>query len=60
MTPPDVAKGLDRCLKLGADHVVVFSYFLFTGVLEDRIRRQSEHSPEANPGVEVLRRVLRA
>jgi sirohydrochlorin cobaltochelatase len=53
MTPPDVAKGLDRCLKLGADHVVVFSYFLFTGVLEDRIRRQGEAFARANPGVEV-------
>jgi sirohydrochlorin cobaltochelatase len=53
MTPPDVAKGLDRCLKLGADHVVVFSYFLFTGVLEDCIRRQGEAFARANPGVEV-------
>jgi sirohydrochlorin cobaltochelatase len=54
MTPPDVANGLDRCLKLGAKRVVVFSYFLFTGVLEDRIRGQSRAFAEANPGVEVL------
>jgi sirohydrochlorin cobaltochelatase len=53
MTPPDVSKGLDRCLKLGAKHVVVFSYFLFTGVLEERIREQSCAFAEANPGVEV-------
>jgi sirohydrochlorin cobaltochelatase len=53
MTPPNVASGLDRCLKLGAKHVVVFSYFLFTGVLEDRIRGQSRAFAEANPGVEV-------
>src|SRR5215208_3078921 len=53
MTPPDVANGLDRCLKLGANHVVVFSYFLFTGVLEERIRGQSEAFTRANPGVEV-------
>jgi sirohydrochlorin cobaltochelatase len=53
MTPPDVTNGLDRCLKLGAKHVVVFSYFLFTGVLEERIRRQSRAFAEANPGVEV-------
>jgi sirohydrochlorin cobaltochelatase len=53
MTPPDVANGLDRCLKLGARHVVVFSYFLFTGVLEERIRRQGEAFALANPGVEV-------
>ena len=53
MTPPDVAEGLDRCLKLGAKRVVLFSYFLFTGVLEERIRGQGEAFAEANPGVEV-------
>jgi len=53
MTPPDVAEGLDRCRKLGAKRVVVFSYFLFTGVLEERIRLQSEAYAEANPEVEV-------
>jgi sirohydrochlorin cobaltochelatase len=53
MTQPDVAEGLDRCLKLGAKHVVVFSYFLFTGVLEQRIRGQGEAYALANPGIEV-------
>ncbi len=38
MTPPDVATGLDHCRRLGAKRVVIFSYFLFTGVLEERIR----------------------
>jgi sirohydrochlorin cobaltochelatase len=53
ITPPDVAEGLDRCLKLGAKRIVVFSYFLFTGVLEERIRGQSRAFADANPGVEV-------
>jgi sirohydrochlorin cobaltochelatase len=53
MTPPNVADGLDRCRRLGARRVVVFSYFLFTGVLEERIRRQSESFARANPDVEV-------
>jgi sirohydrochlorin cobaltochelatase len=53
MTPPGVAEGLDRCRRLGAKRVVVFSYFLFTGVLEGRIRGQSETFALANPGVEV-------
>ncbi len=53
MTPPNVASGLERCRKLGAKRIVVFSYFLFTGVLEERIRGQSEAFAEANPGVEV-------
>jgi sirohydrochlorin cobaltochelatase len=51
MTPPDVANGLDRCLKLGAKRIVVFSYFLFTGLLEERIRGQSRAFAEVNPGV---------
>src|ERR687890_455150 len=53
MTRPDVAEGLDRCIKLGARHVVVFSYFLFTGVLEQRIRGQGESFALANPDVEL-------
>jgi sirohydrochlorin cobaltochelatase len=53
MTPPDVAEGLDRCLRLGVKRVILFSYFLFTGVLEERIRLQGEAFAEANPGVEV-------
>ncbi len=53
MTPPDVAEGLERCRRLGARRVVVFSYFLFTGVLEERIRRQSEVYAAENPGFEV-------
>ncbi|CAN5211123.1 MAG: sirohydrochlorin chelatase [Actinomycetota bacterium] len=53
MTPPDVEEGLDRCFKLGAKRIVVFSYFLFTGVLEERIRGQGEAFAAANHGVEV-------
>jgi sirohydrochlorin cobaltochelatase len=53
MTPPDVANGLDRCRRLGTKHVVVFSYFLFTGVLEERIRRQSKAFAQENPGLAV-------
>ena len=53
MTPPDVADGLDRCLRLGAKRVVVFSYFLFIGVLEERIREQSKMFAAAHPGIEL-------
>ena len=38
MAPPKVREGLERLKKLGAKKVAVFSYFLFTGVLEGRIR----------------------
>lgn len=53
MTPPAVADGLERCRKLGAKRVVVFSYFLFTGILEERIREQSEAFAAGNPEIEV-------
>ena len=53
MTPPSVPEGLERCRRLGAKRVTVFSYFLFTGVLEERIRHQSDEFAAANPGIEV-------
>jgi sirohydrochlorin cobaltochelatase len=48
-----VTEALERCKRLGAGHVAVFSYFLFTGVLEERIREQSRNFAEDNPEVEV-------
>jgi sirohydrochlorin cobaltochelatase len=53
LAPPSVAEALERCKKLGARRVVVFAYFLFTGVLEERIRDQSEGFAQENPGIEV-------
>jgi sirohydrochlorin cobaltochelatase len=41
LTPPDVAAGLERCRRLGAQRVVVLPYFLFTGVLPVRVARQA-------------------
>jgi len=52
LAPPDVSTGLDRLEKLGVRRIVVFSYFLFTGVLEERIREQSARFAEKR-GVEV-------
>jgi sirohydrochlorin cobaltochelatase len=53
MTPPGVAEGLERCRKLGAKRIAVFSYFLFTGILEERIRGQSKSFAATNPDVEL-------
>ena len=53
MTPPTVADGLDRCRKLGAKRVVVFSYFLFTGLLEERIREQTEEFAGENGDLDI-------
>ncbi|OON73993.1 sirohydrochlorin chelatase [Streptomyces tsukubensis] len=53
LAAPDVPSGLDRCAKLGARHVVVLPYFLFTGVLPDRVRAQTEEWAQAHPETEV-------
>jgi len=53
LAPPSVPEALERCRRLGARRIVVFSYFLFTGVLEERIREQSKNFAEDNPSVEV-------
>jgi sirohydrochlorin cobaltochelatase len=53
LAPPSVTEALERCRRLGAGRVAVFSYFLFTGVLEVRIREQSRNFAEDNPEMEV-------
>nr|WP_205615239.1 sirohydrochlorin chelatase [Streptomyces harenosi] len=53
LAAPDVPSGLDRCLKLGARRIVVLPYFLFTGILPDRVRRQTEEWAAAHPEAEV-------
>ena len=42
LAPPAVPDALERCRRLGAQRVVVVPYFLFTGVLERRIREEAE------------------
>ncbi|WP_335936007.1 sirohydrochlorin chelatase [Streptomyces sp. PTD5-9] len=53
LAAPDVPSGLDRCVKLGARRIVVLPYFLFTGVLPDRVRRQTEEWAAAHPEPDV-------
>jgi sirohydrochlorin cobaltochelatase len=53
LAPPSVPETLERCERLGVGRVVVLSYFLFTGVLEERIREQSEEFAAGHPAVEV-------
>ncbi|MER5304768.1 sirohydrochlorin chelatase [Streptomyces lasiicapitis] len=54
LAAPDVPSGLDRCVALGARRVVVLPYFLFTGILPDRVRQQTQGWASAHPDVEVL------
>ncbi|MEU6572783.1 sirohydrochlorin chelatase [Streptomyces sp. NPDC046805] len=53
LAAPDVPSGLERCARLGAQRIVVLPYFLFTGILPDRVRRQTEDWARAHPEVEV-------
>lgn len=41
LAEPGVAAGLDRCRLLGARRIVVLPYFVFTGVLPNRVARQA-------------------
>ncbi|GHC63663.1 hypothetical protein GCM10010349_34320 [Streptomyces flavofungini] len=53
LAAPDVPSGLDRCVALGARRIVVLPYFLFTGILPDRVRQQTDGWASAHPDVEV-------
>lgn len=54
LAEPSVPAVLDRIRRLGAERVTVHPYFLFTGVLERRIRAQADAWASANPDVEVV------
>jgi sirohydrochlorin cobaltochelatase len=53
LTGPRVPEGLDRLTRLGVERIAVVPYFLFTGVLEVRIRNQAEEFAAAHPDVHV-------
>jgi sirohydrochlorin cobaltochelatase len=53
LAPPSVPDALERCKRFGLRRIAVFSYFLFTGVLEERIREQSQGFAQDNPELEV-------
>jgi sirohydrochlorin cobaltochelatase len=46
---PDVAEGLERCRLLGARSIVVARYFLFPGVLPDRVAEHAAGYAAAHP-----------
>lgn len=53
LAAPDVPAGLDRCARLGARRIVVLPYFLFTGILPDRVREQTRAWAAAHPEADV-------
>ncbi len=54
VTFPLVGPALDHVVKLGFRRIIVFPYFLFTGVLVKRIYAASEEAQLRYPGVEIL------
>ena len=53
LAPPSVPAALERCRLLGATRIVVVPYFLFTGILVDRIEEQVAAWAAAHPGLDV-------
>lgn len=54
VTFPLVAPALEHAMKLGYRRIVVFPYFLFTGVLVKRIYDAAEEAQARHPEVEIL------
>ncbi len=54
LAPPAVPAALERARRLGARRVAVVPYFLFTGLLVERIGDQARGWATAHPDVEVL------
>jgi len=50
---PGVAEGLERCRLLGARRIVVARYFLFPGVLPDRVAEQAAGYAAAHPELDI-------
>jgi len=50
---PSVAEGLERCRLLGARRIVVARYFLFPGVLPDRVAEQAAGYAAAHPELDI-------
>jgi sirohydrochlorin cobaltochelatase len=53
LASPDVPAGLERCRLLGASRVIVARYFLFPGILPDRIEAQATAYGQAHPDLDV-------
>jgi len=53
LTRPGVAEALERCRLLGAQQIVVARYFLFPGVLPDRVAEQAAAYAAAHPELDI-------
>lgn len=55
VTSPLVDKGLAHCAKLGYKRIVVFPYFLFTGILVRRIYDWTDEAAAAHPDIQFVK-----
>jgi len=55
VTFPLVAPGLEHAVRLGYRRIVVFPYFLFTGILVERIYTITDQIAAANPAIEFVK-----
>lgn len=52
---PLVDAGLERAVKLGYKRIIVFPYFMFTGILVGRIYDWADQVAEANPDIQFVK-----
>src|SRR5690606_33346734 len=55
VTFPLVAPALEHAARLGYRRIIVFPYFLFTGVLVKRIYAAADEAARAHPGIEIVK-----
>jgi len=55
VTFPLVAPALDRAARLGFKRIIVFPYFLFTGVLVKRIYAAADDAAARHPAIEIVK-----
>ena len=53
VTTPLVEEGIDRCIKLGAKKIIMLPYFLFTGILMERMHKMRNKFIDDNPHVTI-------
>ncbi|WP_226528915.1 CbiX/SirB N-terminal domain-containing protein [Metabacillus niabensis] len=53
VTTPTVQDGMERCIKLGAKKIIMLPYFLFTGILMERMNKMAEQFKEIYPYVTI-------
>lgn len=54
VTTPSVEQGIERCIRLGAKKIVMLPYFLFTGVLMERMAKMVQQFTEQYGDVDFL------